>query len=269
MIRSDKPTHAERTQTDASLRAERDKADVAIAEKIAAIDESADAVIALARARADAVLAEARAKTDRHGPRAGTIIGDERLAADRALEQERADADETLREERHEQNALFSNERKDTDEDLRDERTQSDDALTTRDQFMGVVSHDLRNMLGSMVGYAALIEQSAAQPDRAADIKAHAQRIQRTGGRMNRLVGDLVDVASIEAGVLAVTREVCDPAVVVNEVVDSLQARALASGITLAAEIAPSAEKIAFDPARILQVLTNLISNAIKFTPAG
>ena len=85
---------------------------------------------------------------------------------------------------------------------------------------------------------------------------------------MNRLIGDLVDVASIEAGVLAATREMGDPATVVAEAVDNFQVQAATSGISLAAEIVPPPALAAFDSARILQVLTNLLSNAIKFTPA-
>ena len=272
-----KPTSPERKQTDESLRTERDKADLALGEKLAAIEESADEVISLARARADAVLARARAKTDRQPtaaqqePRATELIAKERLVADHALEQERTDADTRLREERDEHVALLSSERKDTDQNLQDERTQSDDALATRDEFMGIVSHDLRNMLGAVVGFAALIERGAAQADRADEVAMHARRIQRAGGRMNRLIGDLVDVASIEAGMLQVTREVGDPTHVVNEAVDTLSALATASGVTLVAEIgpAPMPVLVPFDPARILQVLTNLISNAIKFTPAS
>lgn len=86
---------------------------------------------------------------------------------------------------------------------------------------------------------------------------------------MNRLIGDLVDVASIEAGRLAVTREVGDPSQVIHEAVDTLSAQAVASEIRLVAHIATTPLLLAFDPARVLQVLTNLISNAIKFTPAG
>ena len=85
---------------------------------------------------------------------------------------------------------------------------------------------------------------------------------------MNRLIGDLVDVASIEAGVLAVTREVGDPTPAVTEAVDTFQAQAAAAGVSLTAEIVPPPSLAAFDSARILQVLTNLLSNAIKFTPA-
>ena len=85
---------------------------------------------------------------------------------------------------------------------------------------------------------------------------------------MSRLIDDLVDIASIEAGVLAVARETADPALVVTEAVDTFQAQAVSSGVSLAAE-SPHALLASFDPARILQVLTNLISNALKFTPRG
>jgi len=227
-----KPTSSERQQTDESLRAEREKADLALGEKFAAIDESADAIITLARARADAVLAAARAKTDRQaavtlrGLGAGEIIANERVAADSALKTERAHADATLRDEREEHVALLSSERKDTDEDLQDERARADDVLAMRDEFLGLVSHDLRNMLSAVVGFAGLIEQGAGQPHGTENAVMHARRIQRAGGRMNRLIGDLVDVASMEAGTLAVTRELGDPAQIVTEAVDTFHSQA-------------------------------------------
>jgi len=78
----------------------------------------------------------------------------------------------------------------------------------------------------------------------------------------------LVDVASIEAGVLAVTREVGDPAAVLTEAVDAFQVQAATAELALTAEFESPLPLAAFDAARILQVLTNLLSNAIKFTPA-
>jgi len=85
---------------------------------------------------------------------------------------------------------------------------------------------------------------------------------------MRRLVGDLVDVASIEAGMLAVTRVASDPAEVVTEAVDTFHAQGLGSGLSLKAEIVPPLPRTTFDPARILQVIGNLLSNAVKFTPS-
>lgn len=267
----------DRNQTDESLRLEREKADHALGEELAAIDETADAVITRARARADEVLAAARAKTDRQSPtqdrasRTGApgSIQTERRLADRILRQERATADETLRDERAEHVALLSRERHDTDHDLATERAQSDHALAMRDEFMGIVSHDLRNLLNAMGGYAALIAEAVLRENHVSQVGMAARRIQQSTTRMNRLVGDLVDIASIRAGRLAVTPEIADPSVVVTEAIEIFQAQASASRISLVAEIVPPSFVLAFDPARILQVLTNLLSNAIKFTPAG
>jgi signal transduction histidine kinase len=267
----DKQPSTEREQTDESLRVERERADDALGQKLEAIEDTADAVITKARARADAVLAAARLKTDRQLSYSNTQSS-ERTERTRALEDaavrvERADADEAVRAERAEQIALLSTERLETDKDLLSERARSDDAVATRDDFLGIVSHDLRNMLSTMVGFAALIEKAETQENHQEQVIKHAHRIQRSGARMNRLIGDLVDVASIEAGVLAVTRELGDPAQVVTEAVDTFQGQASASGIALTADVVSPPSQAAFDQARILQVLTNLLSNAIKFTP--
>ncbi len=270
----DQQPRLEREQTDESLRAEREKADQTLEDGGSTIDETADAVISRARSRADDVLAAARAKTDRlssvsaPGTPIPKILKSERVREDQILQEERANADEILREERVEHLALLSREREETDKDLSHERELSDDALATRDEFLGIVSHDLRSMLNAMVGSAALIEKGALQKDLVEQVVTHARRIQRSGARMNRLIGDLVDIASIKAGVLAVTREVGDPTTVVTEAVDTFQVQAAATGVSLAAEIVPPPSLAAFDSARILQVLTNLLSNAIKFTPA-
>ncbi|HET7539596.1 MAG TPA: ATP-binding protein [Polyangiaceae bacterium] len=259
----------ERDQTDKSLRVERIKADADLGEKQASVDEVADAIIEKARARADQVLAAVRAKSDlqrwRHSVNSAEALERERGREDEALRRERALADETLRAERAE-HARPSAEREETDRDLSLERARSDGAVTARDTFLGIVSHDLRNMLGGMVGFASLIARGMSKDNYEQQVVAYAQRIERTGARMNRLVGDLLDVASIEAGVLAVTLQVGDPVLVVAEAVDNFQAHAAGRGISLTTQIAPELPCVSFDPARILQVLVNLLSNAIKFT---
>jgi signal transduction histidine kinase len=264
---------SERQQTDESLRLERERADLALGAELALIDETADDVINRARARADRVLAATRARTDRRlrlsSVPAAEGVALEREREDEVVREERADADETVRSERAEHLALLSSERDATDRDLLSERTRSDDVLATRDEFLGIVSHDIRNMLSNVVSLAALIARLVERGDHPDQILTYTQRIQRAAARMDRLVGDLVDVASIHAGVLAVTREVADPFHVVAEAVDTFHARASAAGITLEAGSMPSPSAGAFDPARVLQVLANLLGNAIKFTPAG
>lgn len=271
------PTHAqpgrsERDQTDDSLRAEREKADRTLDDDLSAIDELADAIISRARMRADEVLAAARATTDRQAARGSTrpqpdTIRRERALEDHVLQEERANADETLRGERADHVALLSRERHETDRDLSNERARSDDALATRDEFLGTVSHELRNMLNTMAGSASLIASVMSQENHVAQTLVHAGRIQRSAVRMERLIGDLVDVACIDAGMLVVTREIGDPAHVAVEAVETFQAQALTNGIAVTSDIAAPSSIAAFDPSRILQVLTNLLGNAIKFTP--
>jgi signal transduction histidine kinase len=270
------PTTPERDQTDESLRLERQKADDVLGDK-AAIEDAADAVIEKARARADDVVTKGRARIDRAtrtrtgGEPPGENVARERRLEDEVLRNERAEADEVLRRERAEGAAQLAHERGATDKDLSAERSRSDTAVATRDDFLGIVSHDLRNMLNAVVGFAGLIAtvESEKGAPHSQEVLGYARRIERSGGRMNRLVGDLVDVASIEAGALAVTLEHGDPREVVTEAIDNFQSHASGFGVTLTSEIASGPMRAAFDAARLLQVLANLVGNALKFTPKG
>jgi signal transduction histidine kinase len=264
------PLPSEREQTDESLRHERDRTDRALEEDAAIANDMADEVVARARDRADALLRAARRATDAAASGSASTVALEsaRHLADRTLGRERVAADAALLDERTQQASILARERESTDHDLSRERAGADAAVAARDEFLAIVSHDLRDLLNAVMGGAALIvaEAPGHAPER---VMAHAQRIQRAVSRMGRLVGDLVDVASIEAGTLAVTRAVADPAAVVAEAIDTYQGQATARGIALRAEIAAGLPPVAFDAARILQVLCNLVGNAIKFTPAG
>jgi signal transduction histidine kinase len=261
---------SEREQTDESLRLERERADRALDDEISEADETADAIISRARARADALLAAARTRADQAsiGDQPTDALRTSRAIEDHNLQRERVMADHVLHRERADHVTLLSQERQATDHDLSHERARSDKALGMRDDFMGIVSHDLLNLLNAMVGISSLIEKEVAQENHVERVVAHARRVQRSGARMRRLVGDLVDVASIEAGMLAVTRAAGDLGDVVTEGVETFHAEASSRGISLTAEIAPAVPPVAFDAARILQVLCNLLSNALKFTPA-
>ena len=164
MSAKDTQSNPEREQTDEKLRAEREKADDAIGEGPSAIDETADAVIEKARSRADSVLSAARAKSDRQPGAQEPLnaVSAARLREDQAVLQEREEADEALRGERAERVALLAAERKETDEGLSRERARSDSTVSTRDEFLGIVSHDLRNMLSGMVGFAGLIARDVS-----------------------------------------------------------------------------------------------------------
>ena len=85
------------------------------------------------------------------------------------------------------------------------ERARSDVALSNRDNFLGIVSHDLRNLLGGIVISAELLSARAPGNEDGVQTLETAARIQRYAARMNRLIGDLLDVGSMDAGCLAVT----------------------------------------------------------------
>jgi signal transduction histidine kinase len=280
----------QRMKTNNSLRVEREKTDHAVAanqEKVAkhadAVVEhardNADAVLNVARENADAVLDVARDKADellqsgeRHADPAAVILEEERELADDALRDARDNADETLRREREGHaralNTFLPLERESTDRFLRSERMHSDDALVNRDDFLAIVTHDLRDLLGGIVMSASVISKSERQEANGSNTVAEAQRIQRYAARMNRLIGDLTDIASIEAGKLAIAPSVRDLANLIAEAEDSFKATAAAKGICLRSRIAAPL-LAAFDHERILQVLGNLISNALRFTPEG
>ena len=279
----------ERERTNESLRTEREKTDQAVAAKQedvakhadAVVDrarDNADEVLSLARENADTVLEAAREKADEINPDARGVqpkaaIIEERALADEALRDERDGADETLRLEREEYARTLMRflplERDSTDRYLLTERIRSDDALANRDDFLAIVAHDLRDLIGGVVMSAALLSKRAPQNEDGSKFLAETNRIERYAARMNRLIGDLVDVASIDAGKLAVTPATRDLAILIAEAVDTFRATASAKGLSLGTQIDAAPLLAAFDHHRILQVLANLISNSMKFTPQG
>jgi signal transduction histidine kinase len=275
MTEDGKRTSPEREQTNDSLRTERQNADHALHEKQAEAQDDADEVVQRARDAADAVLAVAREKADERiaQPEPGGLIAAERLVEDAVLRDERALADESVQRER-EANAsalarLLPMERQKTDRYLLTERARSDEDLSHRDDFLGIVSHDLRNLLSGIVMSTTLLSDLAPPSDEGKRTIEAAARIQRYAARMNRLIGDLVDVASIEAGKLSVSLAPGDTSAVIIETNDMFQGLAYDKGLTLESQLAERPLPASFDHDRMIQVLANLITNAIKFTPAG
>jgi PAS domain S-box-containing protein len=145
---------------------------------------------------------------------------------------------------------------------------QAQQATRDRDEMLGVVAHDLRNPLNTIFMASQLLLElipEAEQP------KNHRQLeiVKRAAGRMDQLIQDLLDVRRIEGGRLSLERRPVDPRIVVAEAVDLLRPIAQASSLRLETDVAPQAQSVSVDPPRIQQVLSNLVGNAIKFTPAG
>lgn len=268
----------ERELTDASLREEREKADREMAASRVAIEKDADAVVERARENADTVLVAAREKADEKADGAApheiqSAIAVDRELEDEALRDERAVADRGVRRQREASARMLTRllplERDATDQYLLTERARSDDALATRDDFLGMVCHDLRDLLNGITVSSQLLAQKLEKHGDSQQLLVDTARIERYGTRMNRLIGDLVDVASIDAGKLAMQAVQGDVAELVVEAVDALQIAASAKGVSLEVQDLQGPYVAEFDHDRMLQVLANLISNSIKFTPRG
>jgi len=276
MTRKPRGRLLERARTDDSLRTERKNIDDAREGARASAERDADGVVDHARAVADAVLSASRLKADhetlrpRRAAAVGAVVG-ERARADRAVRGERAAADVALRSDRKDRadalDALLVLEREATDAYLLTERARSDDAVAHRDDFLGMVAHDVRNLLNAVVLNLELLCPPGGDEKPDPQVSAAANRIRRNVARMNRLIGDLVDVTSIDAGKLAMTPIEGDAAALVAEATETFQPAALEKGIFLSAEVPAGPLLAVFDRDRMLQVLANLIANAIKFTP--
>ncbi len=149
------------------------------------------------------------------------------------------------------------------------ERIRADADVSHRDDFLGIVSHDLRDLLGALVTTATLISKRTPQTEEGKQTRAGVERIHRYVARMNRLIGDLVDVASIDAGKLSVSPVRGDLRMLVAEAVDTFDVSVQAKELRLETDVPQQPLMAAFDYERMLQVFANLITNAIKFTPRG
>ena len=94
-------------------------------------------------------------------------------------------------------------------------------------------------------------------------------RILRSAQRANRLIQDLLDISAIEAGRFSVDRHPVEMADVILNAIESQQSLASAASIILASDVSPELPQIEADEERLLEVLENLVGNAIKFTPSG
>ncbi len=136
-------------------------------------------------------------------------------------------------------------------------------ANTAQRDFLGNVSHDLKTPLTSIQGYAQAIVDGAAK-----DSQAAAQIIYEEASRLNRMVVDLTDLERLQAGKLSMKSDPIDMAQLCEAVAQSLTVVAEKQGIRLEVSAAPALPVIG-DGDRLAQVLMNLMSNALKFTPAG
>ncbi len=142
----------------------------------------------------------------------------------------------------------------------------SQQAVRAREEVLAIVSHDLRNPLNAVMLGASLLKNDAGVTD---DAREQINTISLSAKRMSRLIADLLDVTRLEGGKqLPIDRERAEPRSLLDEAYELFKAQAAAGSVTLhrADEKSPA---IYADRHRVMQVLSNLIGNALKFTPKG
>jgi len=135
-----------------------------------------------------------------------------------------------------------------------------------KDEFVAVVSHELRTPLTAIRGSLGLIQNGAT-----GTLSGKAQRwveiaVTNTD-RLGRLINDFLDIERIESGQVTMEKKLCDAAKLINQAAELMRNVAETSGITLVTS--PVAACLWADPDRIMQILTNLLGNAIKFSSEG
>jgi PAS domain S-box-containing protein len=138
-------------------------------------------------------------------------------------------------------------------------------ANSAREEVLGVVSHDLRNPLSAIAMCARVLHE--APPADRGESDNLLLTISESVEAMNRLIQDLVDVASIERGQLSLERAPTTPARLVDRAMHMFAVEARDHGIAFEKAVATDLPELTVDESRIVQVLSNLIRNAIKFTP--
>jgi signal transduction histidine kinase len=137
-------------------------------------------------------------------------------------------------------------------------------AIQAKDDFFALISHELRTPLTSITGWAALLER---KPDPATIIEA-AHSIATSAALQAQLIDALLDVSRIMTGNFAITEAQIDLLAVLNDSLAAVRPLAAAKGLSLRASVQQSII-VNGDPSRLGQVVSNLLANAIKFTPAG
>jgi signal transduction histidine kinase len=140
-------------------------------------------------------------------------------------------------------------------------------AIQARDEVLGVVAHDLRNPLGSILMQAALLRPRDGETERRSRIPA--ERIERAATRMNRLIQDLIDVTRMEGGRLSIEQVRVPAERVVSDSAEAQKLLASSASLEIQLDVTTDLPDIWADRDRLLQVFENLISNAVKFTKAG
>lgn len=283
----------ERGHTDVSLTAERGKTDDSLFDLRQKTERETDATVKNDRKVADKKRDQNRTARDETSVADARLVN-QRLADDKTVQTERSKVDKAIQQERAQKEAVLSEfllrEREETDVNLSHERKQTDDVvesssklldnevglhsktkaeLTTRDELLAIVSHDLKSPIGSVLTCADMLLTDPEFSQMGSELTNWIQLIKRNAQTSLKLIRDLLDMERIAEGKLELHPSGQNLTKVVREAIDPFVPLASTNRILL--RVIPSDTDVFafFDRERLAQVLSNLIGNALKFTPEG
>jgi signal transduction histidine kinase len=145
-------------------------------------------------------------------------------------------------------------------------RAQAEEANRRKDEFLAVISHELRTPLSAIVGWTTLLRSGKADQqlfDKGLEV------IQRNALFQSRMIEELLDVSRIVAGKIVLDKQLLQMASIIDDAVNSIRPAADAKHITIFTDIHPDVGRLIGDANRLQQVVSNLLSNSVKFTPDG
>jgi PAS domain S-box-containing protein len=145
-------------------------------------------------------------------------------------------------------------------------RTEAERSNRLKDEFLATLSHELRNPLNAMIGWASVLKRKAVTP---AMLAQGLDAIERNSRVQSHLIEDLLDFAGIRFGKMRIDVDAVQPVRAIEAAADVVSAQAQHKNVTLELDIQDRDAYILADESRLQQVIWNLLSNAIKFTPAG
>jgi len=145
-------------------------------------------------------------------------------------------------------------------------RSEAERANRLKDEFLATISHELRNPLNAIMGWAHMLRLG-----KLSDVNAEraVETIYRNAKAQAQLVADLLDVSRIISGKLRLDVRTVDLIYIINAAIDSIRPAAEAKGIRVQTLLDPAAGPISGDADRLQQIVWNLLTNAVKFTPKG
>ena len=160
-------------------------------------------------------------------------------------------------------------ERKAHERALIDARDMAEQASRAKSHFLANMSHELRTPLNAIIGFSEVMAHEMFGPLGAPRYHEYARLIHESGGHLLELINGILDMSKIEAGKFELSEEIFDLEEVTTQAVRFVKMQADRKGVVLRMTVAPAAKRVFADRRAIKQMLVNLVSNGVKFTPRG